>query len=59
MPVFHMTLTRTAVQVIDIEIEADTPEQAEANALDGAGDQYFTGKTYDYEYEARATRASE
>jgi len=52
MPTFRMRLIRTAIQAIEIEVEAETSEKAEEKALNAAGDQDFTNKTSDYDYEA-------
>lgn len=47
---YLVPLRRTAYMVANIEVEAESPEEAKTKALDQAGDQDF--KTADYDTEA-------
>ena len=48
---WNVTITRTAVASRDIEVEADTREQAEAKALEQAGDLDYSGCVVDYDFD--------
>jgi hypothetical protein len=47
---FTVTITRTAVASLDVEIEAGTSKEAVHKALDEAGDVDFQGACVDYEF---------
>jgi hypothetical protein len=48
---WNVTVTRTAVASRDIEVDADTREQAEAKALEMAGDLDYSGCVVDYDFD--------
>jgi hypothetical protein len=52
---WNVTITRTAIASRDVEVEADTREEAEAKALEGAGDLDFSGCVQDYEMDTQAS----
>ena len=52
MKKYKVTLVRTATQVQTVAVEAKSPKDAEAKALDVAPDLDFAGCTKDYDYEA-------
>jgi hypothetical protein len=52
---WNVTITRTAIASRDVEVEADTREEAEAKALEDAGDLDFSGCVQDYEMDTQAS----
>lgn len=51
MPKFNITVARTAVRTKSFEIEAETEEQARAEALEMAPEDYFDANESTAEYE--------
>lgn len=49
MPKFKVNVTRIGYANLDIEVDADSPEQAEEKALDKAGNYLFSEHSSDYE----------
>ena len=47
---WNVTVTRTAVASLDVEVEAETRDEAESKAAEQAHDTDFTGCTVDYEF---------
>lgn len=49
MKKFIVTICRTSYGWVDFEIEAESSEEAEAAAMDVAGNEYYTEKDSDYQ----------